>query len=69
MWTDEIARECMFEYKAARWPDGAPYDFERMLCAAQIYLHLRWISDLPKRTKGERRFKHLHSVCKRFGIL
>jgi hypothetical protein len=69
MWPEEIARECKFEYQAARWPDGVPCDFDRILCAAEIYLHLRWISDMPKRTIGERHFKHLHSACQRFGIV
>jgi hypothetical protein len=42
-WGAEIERQCKVEYQQARWPKGPPADFERRLCAAQLYLQFRWL--------------------------
>jgi thiamine kinase-like enzyme len=45
---DEIAR-LEREYQRARWPEGTPEGFQRCLCAARIYLQLRWLGDQQAR--------------------
>jgi hypothetical protein len=50
-WPEHVRRECTVHYQQARWPEGAPADFERSLCAAQLYLHFRWFSDWAKPSK------------------
>jgi hypothetical protein len=52
-WPEHVRRECTVHYQQARWPEGAPADFERSLCAAQLYLHLRWFGGWPKQSKRE----------------
>src|SRR5262249_32669584 len=36
-------------YREARWPSGAPADFERRLAAARVYLAFRWLANKPDR--------------------
>lgn len=69
-WPEKIARNYEFEYQRERWPEGPPHDFERTLCAAQIYLYLRWLGEVSGLTTPDSwRFERLHSACQRFGII
>ena len=68
-WTEEIVRQCQIQYQQARWPAGAPGEFDRTLCTAQLYLHFRWLSDLPETTTNGWRFEQLHSAGKRLGLI
>jgi hypothetical protein len=68
-WPEEIAHQCRLQYQQARWPTGSPGDFERTLCAAQMYLHFRWLGDQPETTINEWRFEQLHSTGKRLGLV
>ena len=71
-WLGEVAGQCRREYQRARWPAGAPLDFNRTLNAARIYLHLRWLGERPDWTTREKtlwRFHHLHAAAKRLGLL
>ncbi len=71
-WPMETARLCKAEYQAARWPEGAPADFERKLEAVQFYWHFRWLGDRPEWTLQEqalKRFARLQSLGERFGLI
>jgi aminoglycoside/choline kinase family phosphotransferase len=69
-WPEEIARRFESEYRQKRWPNGPPHDFERTLCAARIYLCLRWLGESPELTAADSfRFDRLHSACQQFGLI
>ena len=71
-WRGQIARQCEREYARARWPEGAPADFQRTLAAARIYLHFRWLGerqDWAVREKTLWRYEHLLAAAKRLGLL
>jgi len=44
-WPEEVAEHCALEYRQARWPMGAPADFEQTLTWARMYLQFRWLGD------------------------
>jgi aminoglycoside phosphotransferase (APT) family kinase protein len=71
-WPTKIVQECELEYQRARWPAGAPADFERTLGAAQLYWSFRWLGDRPGWTTHEsnlRRFERLRSVGERLQLI
>jgi hypothetical protein len=71
-WSAEVVRRCEDEYKRARWPEGAPADFNRTLDAARMYLHFRWLGERPDwtvRAKSLWRYNYLHAVAKRLGLI
>jgi thiamine kinase-like enzyme len=68
-WPEEIAHQCRLQYRQARWPAGAPGDIERTLCAAQMYLHFRWLGDRPETATNEWRLEQLHAIGKRLELV
>src|ERR1041384_7890109 len=71
-WMKPLARRCEEEYKKARYPDGPPDDFDRILNAARMYLHFRWLGDKPEwatRTKSLWRYKHLEVTARRMDLI
>jgi hypothetical protein len=44
-WEPAAAGEFEEEYRKARWPAGAPADFDRNLSLARAFMQLRWIGD------------------------
>ena len=69
-WPPRVVRECERRYREARWPDGAPADFERRLGAARLYLAFRWLGEEPDETVDESnrwRFDDLRTVGERLG--
>jgi len=71
-WPAEIVRLCEREYQLARWPQGAPANFERTLEAARMYLHFRWLGERPEWTVREKtlwRYDHLHRAGQRLGLI
>src|SRR5215472_2474393 len=46
-WSAADLNECLREYAAARWPDGAPQDFDPVFDAARLYLDFRWLGVEP----------------------
>jgi aminoglycoside phosphotransferase (APT) family kinase protein len=71
-WGVEIVRQCKHEYQRARWPEGAPANFERKLCAARLYLYFRWLGDRPNWTTHPRylhSFAQLRSAGERLGLI
>lgn len=44
-WTQDDISKLELAYQRARWPDGVPVGFQRRLCAARLYIQLRWLGD------------------------
>ncbi len=71
-WPRNVASRWERAYQRARWPVGAPADFQRILDLARVYVQLRWLGDQPKWTaeKGSlERFSILRRVSKRLGLI
>lgn len=71
-WGRAISSRCELAYQQARWPDGPPADFPRVLDLARVYVQLRWLGDQPDWTteKGSmERFAILRGVGKRLGLI
>jgi hypothetical protein len=70
-WPKSVARLCEEAYARHRWPGGAPAEFERRLDLARLYVHFRWLGDLPEWTlkSGVFRYQQLRRTAKRLGIL
>jgi hypothetical protein len=71
-WEEESVRECSRAYQRARWPAGAPADFEQRFAAARLYLHFRWLGEQPDQTCEESdrwRFEELRSAGERLGLV
>ena len=71
-WSPKLVRRCEIEYLRARWPDGAPADFQRTLAAARVYMHFRWLGERPDWTLREKtlwRYDHLHAAAKQLCLI
>jgi hypothetical protein len=71
-WPDEVVRRSRNEYLMARWPGGPPPGFDRTVAAAQVFLHLRWLGDLPGCDLREDRFwrfEALRRVGEQLGVI
>lgn len=68
-WPEAIVRECEAQYQAARWPDGPPYDLRRVVCAAQLYLHFRWLGVSPESSVDEWRLGALRATGRQLGLI
>jgi hypothetical protein len=44
-WTADEASEHLLDYQKARWPQGAPVEFQSIFAAAQLYWAFRWLGD------------------------
>ena len=68
----EIVRQAELEYQQARWPEGAPPDFEERLTAARLYMQFRWLGDRPEWTLDPSallRFERLRSAGEQLGLI
>lgn len=62
-WGDgPIIAECLAAYEDARWPGGAPKDFQRRLNLARMYWPLRWLGDDPAWTQSPRRARYFEAL-------
>jgi hypothetical protein len=43
-WKPDVVKACEDAYVEARWPDGEPAGFRRMLGLARLYVHFRWLA-------------------------
>ena len=68
-WPEAIVRECELQYQAARWPDGPPYDLRRVVCAAQLYLHFRWLGVSQESCIDEWRLEALRATGRQLGLI
>lgn len=65
-WPTATARRWAREYQRARWPDGAPADFDRTLNAARLYIAFRWLGDNRQSTQG-RELREYFSIVRAHG--
>jgi phosphotransferase family enzyme len=71
-WNKKIAHQFVDCYKASRWPDGVPDDFETVLNLARVYWSLRWLGERLDWTLHEgsrRQFQRLLKDSKRAGLI
>jgi len=68
-WRSRLVQECEAEYRATRWPNGAPEDFERTLEAARLYLHFRWLGERADGAASAGRVAHLRATAARLGLV
>jgi len=71
-WPATLVRQCEYHYQRARWTEGTPSDFWRVLEAARMYLQFRWLGEWPDRAVREKtlwRYDHLYAAAKRLGFL
>ena len=71
-WSEDVKRACESEYRQARWPEGAPVEFERRLGVAGMYLLFRWLGDRAEwvtAERGEWRFASLRRLSEQLGVL
>ena len=71
-WPADVVRACEFEYERARWPDGAPAQFNQELAAARLYWQSRWLGQRPDWTTDEEclwRFDELRSAAETMGLV
>lgn len=71
-WPADVVEGAQQAYAAARWPDGAPAEFPRILSAARLHLHFRWLGDRPRWTQAQRsewRFEQLRRAGEQGGLI
>jgi hypothetical protein len=71
-WPPRVVRQCERRYRQARWPGGAPADFERRLAAARLYMAFRWLGEEPDDTvhaSNRWRFEDLRAAGERLGLI
>ena len=69
-WDPEATAACERAYAGARWPEGAPRSFPRVLGCARVYVLLRWLGDRPEWTRASSyRFDTLHAECELLGLV
>jgi hypothetical protein len=71
-WPPAFVAQCLQEYRQARWPDGSPTGFERVLDAVRLYLCLAYLRK-PVKTTGDTkrrwRLSMIRSLSEKLGIL
>jgi hypothetical protein len=71
-WPEDVVRGWELQYQEARWPGGAPADFDRTLAAARLYLQFRWLGEPPGATAAADnlwRFEELRRAGERLGLI
>lgn len=71
-WPARTVAQCLREYKRARWPTGAPADFDRRLDAARVFNVFRWLGDDPELTRHEgmrHYFEELRPAARRLQLI
>jgi hypothetical protein len=70
-WPPDISRHCETEYQQARWPDGAPPDFEKRVDIARLCLCFRSLwenTNLVSNNWPAARLDMLRSLSQRLGL-
>lgn len=71
-WPAEALPDFQLDYQKARWPEGAPPEFERVLDAARFYWAFRWLGDESNCTRYQdwvSYLKPLYAVGERLGLI
>lgn len=66
----KVVLHCEIAYRLARWPEGAPPDFNHVLELARLYVHLRWLGAPPGRKQRRRiwRYDEVRALGERLGL-
>ena len=70
-WPYEANVDCEKAYVTARWPTGAPIEFESRLSGARVYWHLTWLGDMriwDRQNKTKWRFAELFCLAEKLGL-
>jgi hypothetical protein len=71
-WPTESVRRWEDEYRQARWPEGSPQSFPRLLDAVRLYLCFRYLAMAPDRIRDPKRrwrLDTIHSIASRFELI
>jgi len=71
-WPEDVVLACEEEYRAARWPTGAPDWHQRAVEAARLHWLCRWLGDRPQWTVADRsvwRLEQLGEALRRLQLL
>jgi aminoglycoside phosphotransferase (APT) family kinase protein len=69
-WSDDAQQQCKLAYQQARWPNGAPADFEETLVASRLCLYVYKLGGAPNWTADRESLwycKQLRRVAERLG--
>jgi hypothetical protein len=69
---EDMARECELAYQQARWPEGAPSDFEQTLGAARLCLYFHNLGTRPDWTTDSHRLwcsEQLLATAEQLGLI
>ena len=61
-WDDTIVAICRRAYEAERWPGGVPADADQRFAAARMFVHFRWLGDIPEVTRNENSLPRYHDL-------
>ena len=70
--TANMERQCEIVYQRARWPNGSPDEFERVLGAARLCLYFHNLAsrpDWPREAQGLWYCKQLRALGERLGMI
>lgn len=71
-WPRVLTETCVAAYRSARWHDGAPKGFDRVLEIARVYTSLRWLGDRRDWTlhpNSTERFDRLERLARRLEMI
>ncbi len=71
-WTADESSEYLLDYQKARWPQGAPVEFQSIFAAAQLYWTFRWLgdeSDGVRKSSWDRYLRLLRSAAERLAVI
>jgi hypothetical protein len=68
-WGSDVVRECERAYCAARWPNGAPGDFDIRLALARVYWLTRVLAEQPGWIASDEYFSELRAAAKALHVV
>jgi aminoglycoside phosphotransferase (APT) family kinase protein len=71
-WPSQEVERCEEAYRQARWPQGAPAEFQQRLAVARVYWQLRWLGEKLSWTRGERAlqyFERSRALAEQWGLI
>jgi hypothetical protein len=68
-WARATVRRCEREYQRARWPQGAPSDFERRLNCARLFWLFRWSGDPGPNERTPSIYRQLRAAGRRLAMI
>jgi hypothetical protein len=68
-WPRATVQRCEEEYRRARWPQGAPRDFEWRLNCARLFWLFRWLGDPDPSERSPELFRQLRPIGRQLGLI